>query len=179
MAATERKPAPRAAALLSAVLAHPAQQISPVTFAPAATASTPLADAQALQETLDQALPSQLIESIRVQGQQGAGSATVRLRPDHLGEVTVAIAVVNGRVSASVDASSPAVRQWVETHEGLLRDRLAEQGLQLDRLVVTSEETPSPSRDRERRQSREEEPPAPPARRPRSGADAPRFEIVL
>ncbi|MCC7124558.1 MAG: flagellar hook-length control protein FliK [Acidobacteria bacterium] len=178
VAAAERKPAPRAAALLSAVLAQ-SQQNTPVAFTPPATASASLTDARALQETLDQALPSQLIESIRVQGQQGAGSATVRLRPDHLGEVTVAIAVVNGRVSASVDASSPAVRQWVETNEGLLRDRLAEQGLQLDRLVVTSEETPSDSRDRERRQSREEEAPAPPARRPRADADAPRFEIVL
>jgi flagellar hook-length control protein FliK len=173
----EPQATPRAAALLTAVLGRadgifqaPTAFAVPLTPAPAAT--------PALQATMDAQLPSQLIDSIRVLGREGAGEARVRLRPEILGEVTIAIAVHQGAVTASIEAESPAVRQWVETNEGLLREKLAEQGLQLERLSVSHEDAPPESGSRDRRQSRDEEPEAP-TRRQRPAGDTPRFEIVL
>jgi flagellar hook-length control protein FliK len=140
--------------------------------------TTAPATASGLHATMDAELPSQLIDSIRLLGREGAGEARVRLRPEVLGEVTIAIAVHHGAVTASIAAESPAVRQWVETNEGLLREKLAEQGLHLERLTVSHDEAPPEPGSRDRRRSRDEEPEAP-TRRHRPDGDAPRFEIVL
>jgi flagellar hook-length control protein FliK len=79
---------------------------------------------------------SRLVQSIRVQARDGVSNATLRLNPEHLGELTVTIRVEAGTVSAVVRAESGDVRQWLRGQEGSIRAALAEQGLHLDELVV-------------------------------------------
>ena len=78
----------------------------------------------------------QLVQAIRMQYRAGGGEAVVRLNPEHLGAVSIALRVERGVVSATVHAESPAVRQWLEDHASSLRDGLSGHGLQLDRFVV-------------------------------------------
>src|SRR6185436_8443619 len=77
-----------------------------------------------------------LIESMRVQMRDGVQEATVRLKPEHMGEVTISIRVERGAVSAVVHAETPAVQHWLEAQEEKLRHGLSEQGLHLERFYV-------------------------------------------
>lgn len=126
---------------------------------------------------LDEVLPTQIIRSIRLQWQAGLGEARVQLRPEYLGEMTVAVKVEQGAVTATLHAEAPEVRRWIEAHSGSLRDALAEQGLRLDRLVV-AEERPrhDASADRRQRQAPDDDDQARRRRgRPQDGD--PRFEF--
>lgn len=107
-----------------------------------------------LDATMDAELPSQLIDAIRLQARSGVQEARIRLRPEVLGEVAIAISVAGGAVSATIEADSPAVRHWVERHEGLLRERLADQGLQLAQFEVKSDDRQRDG-ERQRRDQRE------------------------
>jgi len=86
---------------------------------------------------LGRQVSDQLIQSLRMQFRNGIGEAVLHLRPEHLGPVTVSLRVEAGQVSATVQAELPAVRQWLESQEAALREGLAQQGLDLGRLVVT------------------------------------------
>jgi flagellar hook-length control protein FliK len=114
-----------------------------------------------------------LVQAMRVNMRQGAWEATVRLNPEHLGDVTIALRVDRNSVSAVVNAEAAGVRQWLETQEQAVRSGMAEHGLQLDRFVV--------QRDGQRRDPQQQEPqPQSRRRQPKSGpAAAERFEIVV
>lgn len=112
-----------------------------------------------------------LVQTMRVQLKDGISEATVRLRPEHLGEVNISIRVDGKVVSAIVHAESAGVREWLQSQESALRASLSEQGLQLDRLHV----------QRDPRHDRREHPSQEPKRsRPRhpAGPDA-RFEVMV
>jgi len=113
------------------------------------------APATAGASTLDQALPTQIVRSIRLQWQAGQGEARMQLRPEYLGELTVTIKVDQGAVTATLHAETAEVRRWIETHSASLRDGLAEQGLRLDRLIV-ADERPRPDASPDRRQRQED-----------------------
>lgn len=120
----------------------PAQ--APVDFARyLAAAASP--ESRAAGRALDEVAP-QLVQAMRLQATQGGGEVRVQLRPEHLGAVTIDLRVEHGRVSASFNAEVPAVRQWLEAHEGSLRQGLSDQGLHLERFVV-SKDGESPQRD--------------------------------
>jgi len=130
----------------------------------AAAPGAPVRDADMLQ---------QFVQTMRVQFRDGIGDAVLRLRPEHLGEVSISLRVENGSVAATVNADTAAVRQWLESNQASLRQSLSEQGLHLDRFVV--------QRDPEERQSREEQPSRQQQQRRRrnANADTPRFEITV
>ncbi len=79
---------------------------------------------------------SRLVQSMRVQARDGVSEASVRLNPEHLGEVTIAIRIDAGTVTAVVRAEAGDVRQWLRGQEDSIRQALAEQGLTLDEFVV-------------------------------------------
>lgn len=133
-----------------------------------ATAAAPL---------LDTELPTQLIHAIRVQFEQGSGEARIRLNPGFLGDMTVGIRVDGASVTASLAAANPEVREWMRTNEAMLRQALADQGLQLDRLVIVEEDAPASSDDGGQRSKGEREEEAP--RRQRRTADQGTFEVVF
>ncbi len=118
---------------------------------------------------------NQLVQAIRLQWRDGLGDARLTLQPEYLGEVTISLRVDQQNVSAHISAASPDVRQWLTSSESLLRAGLADQGLTLDRLVV-SDRSPESDPDRDRGQKRPQPGFEPPRRRPR---EAGTFEITV
>lgn len=128
---------------------------------------------------LDQELPTQIVQAIRVQFDNGSGAAHVRLNPGFLGGMTVGVSVEGTSVVASLQATSADVREWMQRNESVLRQALADQGLHLERLVIVDEEA-SPASDEERgngkqSQQREQEP----SKRSRRPASEGTFEVEL
>ena len=142
----------------------------------AATVASPAID----ERTMDVELPEQIVQSIRLQALDLGGEARVRLRPAYLGEVVVSVKVDAGAVTATLQADTAAVRRWMETHETSLRMGLADQGLHLDRLIV-SEPSKSESEPGERRRQTPQEQPErqSPRRSARNEEEAGTFEVVV
>jgi hypothetical protein len=112
---------------------------------------------------------ARLVQAMRVAAQSGRWEATVRLKPEHLGEVTIAVRVQGHSVSAIVNAEAAGVRQWLQSQEESVRAGLADQGLLLERFVVT--------RDGQQRRQPEQRPQQPRVlNRPRGEE---RFEVVV
>ena len=77
-----------------------------------------------------------MVQTMRVMTRDKVTEATVRLRPEHFGEVRIQVRIEGTSVSAVIHTESGSVREWLQGQEGSLRNGLSEQGLQLDRLVV-------------------------------------------
>ncbi len=116
---------------------------------------------------------TKLVEAMRVTAKSGGWEATVRLKPHHLGEVSIALRVEGNTVSAVVNAEAAGVRQWLQSQEDAVRSGMAEHGLHLERFQVT--------RDGQRRDAQQQEQEPQRRRQPRRstvGAKE-RFEIVV
>jgi hypothetical protein len=118
-------------------------------------------------EPLDQAI----VKSLKLQWNQGAGEAKLRLQPEFLGDLSVSLRVIGASVTAVLRSDSPAVREWIQAHQGDLRRALEEAGLSLDRLVVDEDGDPQeqqghPAQDGRRQPNRQ---------KPEAG----RFEALL
>jgi hypothetical protein len=119
---------------------------------------------------------SQLVQSLRMQFRDGIGEAVLKLKPEHLGTVSISLKVENGGLKANVQAEMPAVRQWLESQQDTLRNALADHGLRLDRFEVEPDgqrqshpdQTPDEPRPQRRQQAR---------RLPQP--DQPVFEVVV
>ena len=61
----------------------------------------------------------------------------IKLKPDHLGKVTVEIAVENGAVTAKFLAESDKVKEILESNLQDLKDHLAKQGMVVQDLSVS------------------------------------------
>jgi flagellar hook-length control protein FliK len=90
-------------------------------------------------------IPQQIVQAMKLQWNNGVGDARIKLQPEYLGELAITIRVDRGDVTATLQASTPQVRQWIEGHESMLRQMLSDRGLQLDKFVVTDERPPSSS----------------------------------
>ena len=153
---------------------RPALPVGATLAAPAVIA------AEAVETMVAAELPAQVVQSIRMQAIDGGGEAIVRLRPDYLGELVVAVKVENGAVVAALQSDTPAVRKWIETNEATLRQALAEHGLQLDRLTVSDEAPAAESGARARQDRHEHEHESrPQPRRPRKPAPDATFEVIV
>jgi hypothetical protein len=136
--------------------------------------------AEAIETAVATELPAQVVQSIRMQAIDGGGEAIIRLNPEYLGELVVAVKVEQGAVSAALQSDVPAVRKWVEANEGSLRQALAEQGLQLDRLTVSDDAPQAETAERNgRREEPREEESQPESRRQRKKAPDATFEVVV
>jgi flagellar hook-length control protein FliK len=96
---------------------------------------------------------TQIVQAIRLQVTQSGGEATIRLEPKHFGELSITVRVEQGQVNARLQAESPVVREYLQSHQNLLRDSLADQQLTLGKFEVA--EPPAESRHGERRSSEE------------------------
>ena len=114
-----------------------------------AAAGDVVAPAATLDASAQAALPSQIVQSMKLQWASGAGDATNELKPEYLGDLSVSIRVEQGQVTALLQASTPEVREWIQGHESMLRQGLADQGLTLDRLVVTDDASSASPRDQD------------------------------
>src|SRR4030095_3924295 len=112
----------------------PVQNDARVSGLVASSAGTALPNTPAMPNEHDVTL--QLVQSMRMQFRDGIGEAVLRLKPEHLGSVSISLRVENRGLKAHVQADMPAVRQWLESQQDTLRSALAEHGLRLDRLYV-------------------------------------------
>jgi flagellar hook-length control protein FliK len=124
----------------------------------------------------DPELPASIVHSMQVQAIRGGGEAKINLNPGFLGQMTVGVQVDGASVVASLHASSSEVRDWIRANEAMLRHALAEQGFNLERLVVVDDE-PAESTGKEGRHQQQD---AEPRRRPRPrAAAAGTFEALI
>jgi flagellar hook-length control protein FliK len=98
---------------------------------------------------------TQIVRSMRLHWRGANGEATLRLQPDHLGQVFVSVRVENGTVSATVRAETPAAQQWIQQHQQQLRDALDAQGLRMAQFHVTSNPDDRPRRDQDQDQNQD------------------------
>jgi flagellar hook-length control protein FliK len=165
-----------ATASIQTVFQMPAEVHAPSAVAPASDvvpASRP--DAAEIE------LPRQIVQAIRMQWNDGIGDARIKLQPEYLGELSIAIRVEHGAVTAALETSSASVREWIDNNQPMLRQALAEHGLHLDRLTVTEEQAQpdwSGGEHEKQRQQQDEAKQAERARQ-RADADASTFELVV
>jgi hypothetical protein len=120
-----------------------------------------------------QPLSHAIVRSLKVQWRQGVGEATLRLRPEFLGELTVSLRVQGGGVTAVLQSDSPLVRGWIEAHQADLKKALEGQGLSLENLVIDPEGHPQQRREENPQDESQ-------ARHQRRGPkDTRRFEALL
>jgi len=101
-------------------------------------ATTPALPSSVAQSELANVGP-QLVRGLQLQAHAGGGDMKMTLTPEHLGEVTIEVQVRHDRVSATLTAGTPEVRQWIAAHQADLKNSLASVGLSLDDLVVKDE----------------------------------------
>lgn len=145
----------------------PVTSVAPITLNSAAgsTAIHAPSEAQGAAVFDDQALEQQIVQAIRLQWQGGIGEATIQLKPEHLGALTVSLKVEGSTVSADVHAETQSAQQWIAAHQADLRSGLERQGLTLERFDV------NPDAEQQRRQSSSQEKQEAGARRRRRGED--------
>jgi flagellar hook-length control protein FliK len=155
----------------AAAVVTPAASTAPAAGVPATAAPAPAAAATTATSTPDAENVGRLVQAMRVISRPGAWEATVRLKPEHFGDVSIAVRVERNTVSAVVNAEAAGVCEWLESQEQAVRNGMAEHGLQLDRYVV--------QRDGQRREPQQQEQETPRHRPRRTAAPTERFEIVV
>ena len=83
-------------------------------------------------------LPKQIVQAIRLQWNQGIGDARITLQPEYLGEMSIAIRVEHGAVTAELESSVPAVREWIDSHQPMPRQALLTEAYFYDAMLARS-----------------------------------------
>lgn len=119
----------------------------------------------------------QIVQAINLQWRRGVGEARIQLEPQQFGHLTVALRVEQGQVVARLEADTPAVREWLQNNQGLLRGSLAEQNLTLNRLEVAEPHDGRDARERGDAQGSSRDP-RQQRRQPRRDDNGELFEVV-
>lgn len=88
-----------------------------------------------MQEQID--VIKQISEKVDVNLFEDKSEMIIKLKPDHLGKVTVEIAVENGNITAKFLAESQKVKEILESNMQDLKDHLANQGMLVKDLSVS------------------------------------------
>lgn len=169
-------PAPRvdrpamAAHVLSSVFVPHLSSAAPAVTAAAVTSK------EALTAAVESQMSDQIVQSLKMQFDQGGGEAKIELNPTYLGRVQVSVRVSQGTVSASVQADTPVVREWIASNRAELTHTLSQQGLKLDKLEVAETPKEEQARDNGRDQRQSQREPTRPRRDDR-GQSVDTFEI--
>lgn len=87
--------------------------------------------------TADYDIPKQIVEQARLFKTADASEIVIKLKPEHLGELTLKVIVgANGAVSASFRSDNPEVRGIIESSILQLKQELQQQGLKVDNIDV-------------------------------------------
>ncbi len=78
----------------------------------------------------------QIVDHARLITRADNSEMVIKLKPEHLGELTLKIAVENGAVSATFHTSNAEVRSAIEASLPQLRQDMANQGLKVDNVGV-------------------------------------------
>jgi flagellar hook-length control protein FliK len=104
--------------------------------------SVPLSYSHKMQERINE---FEVVRQIAAQARfittpAGEQKLTIQLRPEHLGQVDLRIALNNGEMQIHARVESQTAQNALESHIGLLRDGLEKQGIHLERLEVSVEQ---------------------------------------
>lgn len=81
-------------------------------------------------------IAGQIVEQARMINRVNNSEMVVKLKPEHLGELTLKVTVENGAVSASFHSNNQEVRTVIEASLTQLRQELSNQGLKVDNVGV-------------------------------------------
>ena len=80
-------------------------------------------------------LVQRVARAVRTATDRG-GELQIRLSPPELGQLRLQIQMTDGVLSARIEAETPQAKQVITENLGMLRDRLAEQNVRVDRIEV-------------------------------------------
>ncbi|MDF2902974.1 MAG: hypothetical protein K0S25_612 [Bacillus sp. (in: firmicutes)] len=103
--------------------------------------ATPSPSVQATQ--FDQDVSQVLKSAMKVQQSKDGIEAAFTLAPDHLGKVDVKVSIKDGHVTAEFLASTSSGKNLLETNVHALRAALETQGLQVEKINITQQNTSS------------------------------------
>lgn len=81
---------------------------------------------------------SQIVDQARMINSVDGSEMIIKLKPEHLGELTLKVGVENGVVSATFHSSNPEVRSAIEASLHQLKQEMVTQGVKLDFVAVLS-----------------------------------------
>ncbi|MCL1988783.1 MAG: flagellar hook-length control protein FliK [Firmicutes bacterium] len=93
--------------------------------------------AEAQQATSPTQIMQQIVTQIKTIVPETFVELRMTLRPEHLGDVTLRVAVQNGIVTAMFVAESQRIKEIIESNFNQLRDALEEQGISIAELFVS------------------------------------------
>ncbi|WP_416145152.1 flagellar hook-length control protein FliK [Planococcus koreensis] len=64
----------------------------------------------------------------------------VSIFPEHLGQLEIRLSTVDGKVAAHILASNPMAKEALELQVYQLRNSLTQQGIQVDRIEISSQQ---------------------------------------
>jgi len=99
---------------------------------------TPQAARPALTEPAGSSVTRQIAAHVSARAALGGGEFRARLVPEHLGSVQIRVRVVRGVCTADIRADDAEVARYIESHSSDLKVSLAEHGIDLSGLSVSS-----------------------------------------
>ena len=100
--------------------------------------TVPKVTAEAPQGSVNpQNVMEQVISNMRFEAQGSLAEIRIQLKPDHLGEVNLRVATINGIVVAQFVAENQRVKEIIEAGFNQLRDALEEQGINVSDIEVS------------------------------------------
>ncbi|MGI6132245.1 MAG: flagellar hook-length control protein FliK, partial [Bacillota bacterium] len=99
---------------------------------------TPQAARPALTEPAGWSVTRQIAAHVSARAAQGGGEFRARLVPEHLGSVQIRVRVVRGVCTADIRADDAEIARYIESHSSDLKVSLAEHGIDLSGLSVSS-----------------------------------------
>lgn len=100
------------------------------------SAPVELAEPKAAQQLAKYDVPGQIVEQARLIRTDEDTQMVIRLKPEHLGELTLRVRVENGVVNASFYSENAQVRSLLEASLFQLKQDLASQGIKVDNVGV-------------------------------------------
>jgi len=99
---------------------------------------TPEPARSVLTEPAGSSVTRQIAAHVSARAAQGGGEFRARLVPEHLGSVQIRVRVVRGVCTADIRADDAEVARYIESHSSDLKVSLAEHGIDLSGLSVSS-----------------------------------------
>lgn len=82
-----------------------------------------------------------MVKNMTITQLGGISEAKISLVPEHLGQLDVKISIQNGMITAAFTAETAAAREMLENQLPQLRSALQQQGLQVDKLMVSHQQS--------------------------------------
>lgn len=115
-----------------------AQQLNTVLQNSTVSDTHPMASAARAAEENVLKFSQALVKSGQLLLSAGTADMRIRLRPEHLGDLRLRIMMEEGILSATFTAQSQQVKEILESHLSLLKQSLKDQGIHVEKFVVTT-----------------------------------------